>query len=364
MKALVLGHPIVAVVIAAVLGAVIVVAVWSITTASAQNSGAPTGEHAGPRPEVSPTASATPEPTAPAPSAPGACDTSSPTVSTASELSTALADAGPGTSIVMAPGSYVGNFVASASGTAQSPITLCGTPQSVLDGDDETDGYVFHLDHVSYWNLVGFTVTNGQKGVMADATVGSVIRNLTVTEIGDEAIHLRQGSTDNSVVGNTISNTGLRKPKFGEGIYIGSAESNWCDVNNCQPDASDRNLIEGNTISGTTSENIDLKEGSTGGIVRGNSFDGSTISAADSWIDVKGNGYLIEGNTGTNSPGDGFQTHEILDGWGTGNVFRGNTASVNGPGFGYSLTPERDNVVECSNTATGAAEGVTNVTCS
>src|SRR5699024_11419784 len=49
---------------------------------------------------------------------------------------------------------------------------------------------------------------------------------------------------------------------------------------------------------------------------------------ADSWVDVKGNDWLIEGNTGTASPVDGFQTHEILDGWGTGNVFRGNTADM------------------------------------
>ncbi|MCU1424390.1 MAG: hypothetical protein JWM51_681, partial [Microbacteriaceae bacterium] len=75
-------------------------------------------------------------------------------------------------------------------------------------------------------------------------------------------------------------------------------------------------------------------------------------------------GYVIEANTGRNSPMDGFQTHEILDGWGTDNVFRNNVAEVNGPGFGYSLTPERDNVVECSNTASGAKGGDMNVTCS
>ncbi|GAB2460368.1 hypothetical protein HD599_001207 [Conyzicola lurida] len=365
MKTFFLRHPMITIVAAAVIGALLAVAVFTVATATAQNDGAPTGEPAGPRPEATPTASSTPTPPedAPTPSA-GSCDLSSPTVSDASELEAALAGAQPGAVIVMAPGSYVGNFVATTSGTAASPITLCGSSESVLDGDDESDGYVFHLDHAEYWKLDGFTVTNGQKGVMADATVGSVIQNLTVTTIGDEAIHLRKGSTDNSVIGNTVSNTGLRKPKFGEGVYIGSAESNWCDVNDCQPDASDRNLIEGNTFSGTTSESIDLKEGSSGGIVRGNSFDGSALVEADSWVDVKGNGYVIENNSGVNSPMDGFQTHEILEGWGTDNVFRGNTAAVNGQGFGFSLTPELDNVVECSNTASGAAEGLTNVTCS
>ena len=60
---------------------------------------------------------------------------------------------------------------------------------------------------------------------------------------------------------------------------------------------------------------------------------------------------------------DGFQTHEIVDGWGTGNVFRNNTAEVNGPGFGYSLTPVRGNVVECSNSASQAGKGVSNEPC-
>jgi hypothetical protein len=190
-----------------------------------------------------------------------------------------------------------------------------------------------------------------------------LITGLTVTTTGDEAIHLRKFSTDNRVTANTISNTGLRKPKFGEGIYIGTAESNWCDISNCEPDRSDRNEITGNTISGTTSENVDIKEGTSDGVLQANSFDGSAIIEADSWVDVKGRGWVIAGNTGANSPQDGFQTHEIVDGWGTENVFRDNVAQVNGPGVGYSLKPVRDNVVECSNTASDAGEGLSNEPC-
>jgi parallel beta-helix repeat protein len=369
MKQLIARHPVWSIAVSAVAGALVIGIVWAVVAATGRGPvGAPSGEPAGPEPDTSasPSATSTPDPGSTNDAATYAvkCDYASPTVSNAEELSTALASAQPGDVIVMAPGSYVGNFVATASGTASAPIQLCGSADSVLDGDDESDGYVFHLDGAQYWRLSGFTVTNGQKGVMADGTVGTVIEGLTVKHIGDEAIHLRKASTDNLVIGNTISETGLRKPKFGEGVYIGTAESNWCDISDCQPDASDRNTVEGNTISGTSSESIDLKEGSSDGIVRNNTFDGSALEGdADSWVDVKGNGYLIEGNSGVNSPMDGFQTHEILDGWGTDNIFRNNTAAVNGDGFGYSLTPELDNVVECSNAASGAAEGVTNVTC-
>ncbi|GEP28078.1 hypothetical protein E3O11_01550 [Cryobacterium levicorallinum] len=319
-----------------------------------------------------PTAGASPVPSPSATAAqqdsvrpqPGAgCPRATIDVVSADELSSALIDAAPGDVIGLADGNYQGNFVATTSGTVDEPITLCGGTDSVLDGGDPMNGYVMHLDGAQYWNLVGFSVTNGQKGVMADGTVGSTIRALTVSTIGDEAIHLRRFSTDNTVADNIVFDTGLRKPKFGEGVYIGTADSNWCDISGCQPDRSDRNTVTGNSFSQTTSEAVDVKEGTSNGIVSHNTFDGSALSEADSWVDIKGNGWVIDSNTGTNSLRDGFQTHEILDGWGTDNIFRNNTAAVNGPGFGYSMTPELSNIVECNNTATGAAEGVMNVTC-
>ncbi|MDQ0734022.1 right-handed parallel beta-helix repeat-containing protein [Arthrobacter agilis] len=294
---------------------------------------------------------------------PTECPETTVPVSNPTDLMTALDAAQPGDVIGLAPGVYSGNFTASAAGTAEQPITLCGTAESILDGGTTDDGYVFHLEDSSYWVLQGFTVRNGQKGVMVDQTTNTLIQGLTVTTIGDEGIHLRKFSTDNRVLANTISDTGQRKPKFGEGIYVGTAESNWCDVSNCEPDRSDRNEIAGNTISGTTSENVDIKEGTSNGILRANSFDGSATVDADSWVDVKGRGWVIAENTGVNSPQDGFQTHEIVDGWGTENVFRDNDAQVNGPGLGYSLKPVRDNVVECSNTASDAGEGLSNEPC-
>lgn len=294
------------------------------------------------------------------------CPTATTTVSTAAELESALEDPAPGDVIVLLPGRYLGEFATTASGTPDDRITLCGPQDAILDGDNVRGGYVFHLDGAEYWHLLGFSVTNGQKGVMADGTTGSIIEGLTVWHIGDEAIHLRRHSTDNVVVRNDISETGLRREKFGEGVYVGSAESNWCTITDCQPDRSDRNVVEGNAIHGTSAESVDVKEGTSGGVVRNNTFDGSAMTedGADSWVDIKGNDWLIEGNVGTDSPLDGFQTHEIVDGWGTRNVFRGNIANVNGPGFGFSLTPARDNVVTCDNKASAAGEGFSNVTCS
>jgi hypothetical protein len=265
----------------------------------------------------------------------------------------------------MAAGVYADRFVASAAGTETQPIFLCGAADAVIDGGGVDGGYGFHLDGASYWRLVGFTVRNSQKGVMADGAQHVVVDGLTVEQIGDEAIHLRRSSSDNIVRNNTVRETGKRRERFGEGIYIGTAESNWCEISGCAPDTSDRNVIQGNEITAVTAEAVDIKEGTTGGVVSGNTFDGGALSGshADSWVDVKGNDWTIERNIGRNSIEDGFQTHEIREGWGRGNVFRGNTAEVNGPGFGFRLTPVNDNRVGCDNKVTGAAEGFANVDC-
>lgn len=321
-----------------------------------------------------PTATATPSPSAsagPNGSTIGAgqqltCPTQTTSVSSTAGLVKALASARAGEVIKLAGGVYSGNFVAKAVATAAQPIWLCGGPDAILDGKDSTKGYVMHLDGASHWYLVGFTVRNGQKGVVIDRSSFNTISNLTVTGIGDEAIHLRSASTDNTVASNTISHTGLLKAKFGEGIYVGTARKNWCNISNCQPDRSDRNTIIGNRISNTTAENVDIKEGTTGGRLLNNSFDGVGMvdAGATAWVNVKGNHWLIDGNTGTDSIGDGFQTHQILAGWGTDNTFTNNTATVNGPGFGFHLTPALSNLVRCTNSVMGAARGSSNVPCS
>ncbi len=291
------------------------------------------------------------------------------TVSTADQLTAALAAAQPGDLIQLADGQYTGHFVGNRAANAKAPITVRGSRNAVIDGGSISEGYGFHLDKADYWRLEGFTIQNGQKGVMTDQTHGAVITGLLVRNVGDEGIHLRNFSTDNFVVGCTVNGTGRKERGFGEGIYIGTAKSNWERFSGGKPDNSDRNQIIGNTISGITAEAVDIKEATTGGVLSNNTFDGSTITganSADSWVDVKGNNWRIEGNIGVNSPKDGIQTHVIIDGWGTGNIITGNKLDVRGPGYGVSIDKpnKTQNIVSCSNTVTAAASGPFNVTCS
>lgn len=319
------------------------------------------------RPRVSPSLS--PVTPSPAPAASTAATATCPAgqpVSTADQLTQALTAAKPGAVIVLASGVYSGKFVVSVSGTQDAPITLCGGRDSVIDGGPINIGYTLYLNGVDWWKVIGFSVEGGQKGVVTDHAHHVLIHGLYVHDVGDEAIHLREFSTDNVVDGNEIRNTGLLDTKFGEGIYVGTAHSNWCKYTACSPDNSDRNVLSNNDISNTTAENIDIKEGTTGGTIVDNHLagDGMVASAASAWINVKGNSWTVTGNVGVHSIKDGFQVHRVYAGWGEQNVFRVNRAEVDGPGYGYYVqSSSLATHLACDNTAVGAALGLSNIHC-
>lgn len=287
-------------------------------------------------------------------------------VSTGAQLTAALAAARPGTTITLADGRYVGRFRGTAAGAATAPVVLRGSRAAVLDGG--TGGYVVHLDGARHWRLEGFRTTGGGKGVVLDRTRSSVLSRLDVGGTGAEAVHLRAGSSDNVVADSLVHHTGLRSPGFGEGVYVGSARSNWGTHSGGQPDRSDRNAVLRNRIWATTAESVDVKEGTTGGRVVGNTFDGAALSganSADSWVDLKGNGWTVRGNRGTSARLDGVQTHVVAAGWGRGNVLAGNVLDVRGPGYGVRVQDPvgTGTVVRCDNRASGAALGVANLPC-
>lgn len=279
-------------------------------------------------------------------------------VSTAAALKTALAKAKPGMLIQLANGTYKGNFVASTSGSAKLPIALCGGASAVIQS---SGGYGVHLQG-NYWVLSGFTVTGAEKGIVLDGASNNVLTGLTVTKIEQEGVHFRAASSHNVLRSSHVSYTGQKSPGFGEGVYIGSAESNWKGG----PDKSDDNQVIDNTIDHTGAENIDIKEGTTGGLIQGNHFDGTGMSGAnyaDSWIDVKGNGYTVEDNVGVASLTDGFQVHVAVKGWGENNVFHGNSAQVKKPYFGVNVAASATgDVVGCDNKVTGGGS-LANVAC-
>jgi hypothetical protein len=225
-------------------------------------------------------------------------------VRTASELINALKSARAGDDIILADGNYNGKFEATQSGTSSSPITVRGSRNAVISN---SGNYGFYLTG-DYWVLQGFTVANSKKGIMLDSANFNLLDNLLVQNIEEEAVHFRKSSSDNTIRHSTIRNTGRKAAGYGEGVYIGSAVSNW---DNDKPDYSNRNKVLNNYFGpGITAEAIDVKEGTSGGLIDGNEFNGSGMSGdnySDSWIDVKGTKYVISNNKGTSSLNDGFQ---------------------------------------------------------
>lgn len=292
------------------------------------------------------------------------------TVHDGAGLSAALASAAPGTTIKLANGLYKARkqFTATTACTVAAPCRLQGGRGAVIDGTGMGGHYGLHLTDASNWTLLGFTVTNATKGIVLDRSSLNVIDGVDVHKIGAEGIHLRTMSSDNVVRASIVHDTGKKSPQYGEGIYIGSAVSNWGTYSGSKPDTSNRNVVTGNSVWATGAESVDIKEGTTGGALSNNTFDGAGMAgknSADSWVDVKGNSWVISGNTGTNALLDGFQTHVAAPGWGQNNQFSGNTAHVNSTGYGFRFdkaTTTR-NVLRCDNAVTAAGLGLANQPC-
>ncbi|MEV5980261.1 sheath polysaccharide-degrading enzyme [Streptomyces sp. NPDC052114] len=281
-------------------------------------------------------------------------------VTTATELKAALTDASPGDTIHLADGTYSGNFKTSVAASAGSRITLTGSSKAVLTAGG---GYGLHLNGAAYWTVKGITVTGGQKGIMIDSARGVVVDTVTVHGLDMEGVHFRKSSSDGVIKNSRIYDTGNDDRGMGEGVYVGSA--------NTLSDKSDNVTITGNTIGPDVGgEAVDLKEGTTGGRVSGNTFDGKGLTGNnydDSWIDVKGNDYVIENNTGKNTTNNGYETHTQQSGWGCGTVFRGNRSTLTGATGDKQLAINVTNqsggcrtTVYASNTVTGG-KGLTNI---
>ena len=251
-----------------------------------------------------------------------------------------------------------------------------------VDGQEEVDhfwevltsdggnGYGLWLTGAPYWNLNGFTVDHAKKGIVMDASSHVTIDKVTVHHIDYEGVHFRSGSSYGVIRNSYVHDTGLTAPQYGEGVYIGSANSNWGQfAGPTGVDASDHVQVLDNRIGpNVAAEGIDVKEGTKAGTISGNTLDGTgekNQNSGDSTIDVKGDGYTVSSNTVSHPYTDGFQVHNVYAAYGCGNSFSGNRFTLSGaPGYGINVTDNskcaKKNTVTTSNTATGG-KGLTNI---
>ena len=257
-------------------------------------------------------------------------------VSTTEELRDALKTAAAVDTILLAGGEYewgqkgtAGSlFMSSAEGTENAPITIKSMDNSnpaILKGTSFSDGMALYITG-DYWNIENLVFCDAKKGIMLDNSNHTTIKNVTVYNIGEEGIHIRDGSSNCRVIGANVHDCGLLTASSGEGIYIGSAKTTTGYSYDCN-----NNLVQ-NCIIGpdVTAECVDIKEYTTGNIIENCTMYGRGMTSTDSFIDIKGNESIVRDNTfyddeNTNIS-DAVQVHCQIEGWGCNNEIYGNTA--------------------------------------
>ena len=249
-------------------------------------------------------------------------------VTNTQELIAALADAQAGDDIILREGIYENDkwtgkwaaFFAEASGTEEKPITIRSEDAAhpaTLCGVDQKNKIALWITG-SYWRIEHLRMGEAQKGIVLDQSCHSVISGCEVFDIGSEGIHLRDDSSYCLIENCNIHDTGTVTPKYGEGIYIGSAVGTEGYGFDCH-----YNTVRGCEISRVAAECVDIKEFTYGTLVEDCTFDGSCISGengANSFIEIKGNDVIVRHNTGYRNQCEkqlyGFDLYAPLPEWG------------------------------------------------
>ena len=272
-------------------------------------------------------------------------------VSTVSDLTSATLAAKAGDTIWVAPGKYEllstncknDTFVNStgrdcgliwlgADGTKNNPVVLAGsdpTNPPEIYSSDYMHNYGIHVTG-NYVILKNLKIHTFSKGVVFDNSVGALMEDCEVYHTGNEIVHVRDSSQQVTLNRNFIHGSGYEIAKYGEGIYVGTYNTGWASSQQADRDAGfwgtdasqhrysgydwrvNDTKITCNIVSGTTAENIDVKEGTVRGIVQGNMFIGDSldyngeVSYDDANIDMKGAYWTVTGNYFYNSKKQGL----------------------------------------------------------
>jgi len=267
----------------------------------------------------------------------------------AEQIQAAFSAAQPGDVIRIAPGTYTGTkqnvvsniypyFHGTTNGTKAAPIRVESTDAdnpAILQGNGATiNGYGLYItgDH---WHIHNIVVTKAKKGIMLDNANYCVLKGISVHDVGEEAIHVRDGSSNNWIDSCFVSNTGLSTPGYGEGVYVGSDKGKWEKfAKEC-----DSTRITRCTIGpGVTAEHIDVKEGSSFTLIEHCVFEGAGISGANSagsFVDIKGNDVIVRNCIGYRRNNSAivaaFEIHQQVQGWAVRAHFETNTVYLDAP---------------------------------
>lgn len=143
-------------------------------------------------------------------------------------------------------------------------VSLTGGSGVVISDDSYSGVAGIHIERSHNINISDMAIHQSLWGIYVSDSHSISLQGNTISDVGQEAIRLKDGTSDVLIFDNTISETGRRSPDSnGEGIYIGTGSPGGVDV------VSDV-IIEGNRISNTTDEAVDIKTPSRNIMIRSN----------------------------------------------------------------------------------------------
>lgn len=240
----------------------------------------------------------------------------------------ALDLAQPGSTVHLAPGTYLQDVRTKRNGTSDAPIKVTGPSSAVVKGGGGS--HVVDVNH-DYHTLEGFTIDGlhgsssrasgyREKLLYAQGTEtragvkGMRVEGMTIKNAAGECVRLRYFARDNVLVGNTIRTCGVADFRFGggdkngEGIYIGTADDQLKDGRNptSDRDESRGNLVRSNLIDTQGAECVNIKEASTGNTIEGNTCTGQRDPNSGG-LNVQGNDNVLRDNEVYGNVGAGIR---------------------------------------------------------
>ena len=160
-------------------------------------------------------------------------------------------------------------YINRPAGTASKHTTIQAYPghKVVIRSTGFSGSGRVKIENTSYITFNGFEITNFNQGLFVENSHDILVQNCYVHDVGQEAIHVKRGSSNVTIQNCIIHDT--RRYKFnGEGIYIGTSSSD--QTSSGVNDNTNNILLKNNTIFNTNDECIELKEGTYSVTIDGN----------------------------------------------------------------------------------------------
>ena len=257
----------------------------------------------------------------------------------------------PGDVIRLLAGRYAQDVATVRDGRAGQPITIIGTPETVVTGAGASRIFWVKHDHIRLEGFVvdgHFTPTHDAKDAYRDKLVyvmsatlnehvaGFEMTGMLLQNAGSECVRLRYGTSQSQIWGNFIRSCGNWDFQFfdggknGEAIYVGTApeQLGMFDAPSADPDHSNENWIHHNYFDTRGNECVDVKEGSTRNVVEFNTCTGQADTESGG-LDARGSGNVIRFNDVFGNFGVGVRLGGDEDNDGVENEVYGNVISGN-----------------------------------